>query len=91
MKRIVGFYKNGDRYLKEMGSGKSSLYFFLFFFVLHSMREHILFSSSDFGRHLYSSSYLSPILCLASDILTIGTKNALEFSRILLSMEQNPY
>ncbi len=39
MKRIVGFYKNGDRYLKEMGSGKSSLYFFLFFFVLHSMRE----------------------------------------------------
>lgn len=90
MKRIVAFYKNGDRYLKEMGSGKSSLYFFLFFFVLHSMRD-ILFSSSDFGRHLYSSSYLSQILCLASDILTIGTKTALEFSRILLSMEQNPY
>ncbi len=42
MKRIVAFYKNGDRYLKEMGSGKSSLYFFLFFFVLHSMREHII-------------------------------------------------
>ena len=40
--RIVVFYKNGDRYLKEMGSGKSSLYFFLFFFVLHSMREHII-------------------------------------------------
>ncbi len=39
MKRIVVFYKNGDRYLKEMGSGKSSLYFFLFLFVLHSMRE----------------------------------------------------
>jgi hypothetical protein len=29
MKRIVVFYKNGDRYLKEMGSGKSSLYSFL--------------------------------------------------------------
>ncbi len=42
MKRIVAFYKNGDRYLKEMGSGNSSLYFFLFFFVLHSMREHII-------------------------------------------------
>jgi len=42
MKRIVAFYKNGDRYLKEMGSGKRSLYFFLFFFVLHSMREHII-------------------------------------------------
>lgn len=44
MKRIVVFYKNGDRYLKEMGSGKSSLYFFLFFFVLHSMRERIILS-----------------------------------------------
>lgn len=42
MKRIVALYKNGDRYLKEMGSGKSSLYFFLFLFVLHSMREHII-------------------------------------------------
>lgn len=90
MKRIVAFYKNGDRYLKEMGSGKSSLYFFLFFFVLHSMREHII-QFIGFYCHLYSSSYLSQILCLASDILTIGTKTALEFSRILLSMEQNPY
>ena len=27
MKRIVAYYKNGDRYLKEMGSGKSSLHF----------------------------------------------------------------
>lgn len=90
MKRIVGFYKNGDRYLKEMGSGKSSLYFF-FSSLYYIVCGNILFSSSDFGRHLYSSSYLSPILCLASDILTIGTKNALEFSRILLSMEQNPY
>ena len=27
MKRIVAFYKNGDRYLKEMGSGKSSCTF----------------------------------------------------------------
>ena len=75
MKRIVAFYKNGDRYLKEMGSGKSSLYFFLFFFVLHSMREHII----------------QFIGFWPSDILTIGTKTALEFSRILLSMEQNPY
>ena len=23
MKRIVAYYKNGDRYLKEMGSGKT--------------------------------------------------------------------
>ncbi|MBM9829753.1 hypothetical protein [Enterococcus sp. DIV1444a] len=42
MKRIIAFYKNGDRYLKEMGSGNSFLYFFLFFFVLHSMRERII-------------------------------------------------
>lgn len=90
MKRIVGFYKNGDRYLKEMGSGKSSLYFF-FSSLYYIVCGNVLFSSSDFGRHLYSSLYLSPILCLALDILTIGTKTALEFSRILLSMEQNPY
>lgn len=90
MKRIVAFYKNGDRYLKEMGSGKSSCTFF-FSSLYYIVCGNILFSSSDFGRHLYSSSYLSQILCLASDILTIGTKTALEFSRILLSMEQNPY
>lgn len=90
MKRIVAFYKNGDRYLKEKGSGKSSLYFF-FSSLYYIVCENVLFSSSDFGRHLYSCSYLSQILCLASDILIIGTKTALEFSRILLSMEQNPY
>lgn len=42
MKRIVGFYKNGDCYLKEMGLGKSFLYFFFFFFVLYSMWEYII-------------------------------------------------
>lgn len=90
MKRIVVFYKNGDRYLKEMGSGKSSLYFFLFFFVLHSMREHII-QFIGFWPSFIFVLILVPNLMLGVDILTIGTKTALEFSRILLSMEQNPY
>lgn len=89
MKRIVAFYKNGDRYLKEMGSGKSSLYFFSYLYYI--VCGNVLFSSSDFGHHFYSSSYLSQILCLASDIFTIVIKNLLNFPEYLKSMEQNPY
>ena len=42
MKRIVVFYKNGDRYLKRNGFRQEFPVLFLFFFVLHSMREHII-------------------------------------------------
>ena len=42
MKRIVAFYKNGDRYLKEMGSGKSSLYFF-FSYLYYIVCGNVLF------------------------------------------------
>ena len=79
MKRIVVFYKNGDRYLKEMGSGKSSCTFS--FFVLHSMREHII-QFIGFWPSFIFVLILVPNLMLGVDILTIGTKNALEFSRI---------
>lgn len=41
MKRIVVFYKNGDRYLKKWVQARVPV-LFLFFFVLHSMREHII-------------------------------------------------
>ena len=43
MKRIVAFYKNGDRYLKEMGSGKSSLYYIVCGNVLFCPRRLLVF------------------------------------------------
>lgn len=81
MKRIVAFYKNGDRYLKEMGSGKSSLYFF-FLFVLHSMRKRII---QFIG---FWPSFLFVLILVPNLMLGVGHfyhcyKKPLEFSRIL--------
>ena len=68
MKRIVAFYKNGDRYLKEMGSGKSSLYFF-FSYLYYIVCGNILFCPrrlSVFERGAKIQSDFCPTLMLLS-------------------------